>query len=425
MQALRQFDLYQKADEAFRIRTLSGAFVSIMCIVISAILFYSEFISYLQVTRVDTLHVDTGSDYPLSIFIDIVFPGMPCSELHLDVEESTGEQQVDIHKNLAKLPIHETQPATRQQAVLMVRRLEIRLKSVLEKISNEEIGSDDVIDRVQNVQDKIDSLKEEYSISEEDYKVPENYCGSCYGAGEPGECCNTCDNVREAYKLKKWVISDENTIEQCAREKKDNEVYHMTIEGCNIVGHIETSKVSGNFHFAPGASSKQEHLDLHGHTHGHHVHEFSLADLAKFNVSHQIKALSFGDRFPGMINPLDKSENILPGTTGSGMYRYFLKIVPTTYITYEGEKLITNQYSVTQHFKPADMRLSSFSIPGVFFVYEISPIAVTLRETSPSLPTFLTKICAIIGGVVAVAGLFDAIVYQSSKKIKESLGKQY
>ena len=25
-------------------------------------------------------------------------------------------------------------------------------------------------------------------------------CGSCYGAGDEGECCNTCDEVRLAYR---------------------------------------------------------------------------------------------------------------------------------------------------------------------------------------------------------------------------------
>ncbi len=63
-------------------------------------------------------------------------------------------------------------------------------------------------------------------------------------------------------------------------------------------------------------------------------------------------------------------------------------------------------------------------VAGVFFVYDLSPIAVTLRETTPSLLAFFTKVCSIIGGVVAVAGLFDGIIYHSSNKIKQSLGKQ-
>ena len=28
------------------------------------------------------------------------------------------------------------------------------------------------------------------------------YCGLCFGAGKGDECCNTCDNVKQAYRLK-------------------------------------------------------------------------------------------------------------------------------------------------------------------------------------------------------------------------------
>jgi len=37
---------------------------------------------------------------------------------------------------------------------------------------------------------KVEEIKEE--IEEE--------CGSCYGAGEDGECCNSCDDVKRAYQ---------------------------------------------------------------------------------------------------------------------------------------------------------------------------------------------------------------------------------
>ena len=29
-------------------------------------------------------------------------------------------------------------------------------------------------------------------------------CGNCFGAGEPGQCCNTCDDIIQAYKKKRW-----------------------------------------------------------------------------------------------------------------------------------------------------------------------------------------------------------------------------
>lgn len=42
-----------------------------------------------------------------------------------------------------------------------------------------------------------------------------DYCGSCYG-GLPTDtgCCNTCEQVREAYVRKGWSFSDPDGIEQ-------------------------------------------------------------------------------------------------------------------------------------------------------------------------------------------------------------------
>ena len=42
-----------------------------------------------------------------------------------------------------------------------------------------------------------------------------DYCGSCYGAEtEPNECCNTCDEVRLAYRNKGWALDSLKQIEQ-------------------------------------------------------------------------------------------------------------------------------------------------------------------------------------------------------------------
>lgn len=50
---------------------------------------------------------------------------------------------------------------------------------------------------------------------------PSDYCGPCYGGKSPNEngCCNTCQEVRDAYQASGWAISDYDAIEQCAREQ--------------------------------------------------------------------------------------------------------------------------------------------------------------------------------------------------------------
>ena len=41
-------------------------------------------------------------------------------------------------------------------------------------------------------------------------------------------------------------------------------------------------------------------------------------------------------------------------------------------------------------------------LKGVFFMYEISPIKVTLAETQKTFAEFLTGVCAIVGGIFTV-----------------------
>lgn len=47
-------------------------------------------------------------------------------------------------------------------------------------------------------------------------------CGDCYGAGDEGECCDTCDDVWRAYRRKGWVLNDKNDVSQCMREGSTN-----------------------------------------------------------------------------------------------------------------------------------------------------------------------------------------------------------
>lgn len=48
---------------------------------------------------------------------------------------------------------------------------------------------------------------------EEEYDQDEEYCGSCYGAGDDdGECCNICDDVKRACQRKGGWLFKINAI---------------------------------------------------------------------------------------------------------------------------------------------------------------------------------------------------------------------
>jgi len=379
---LKTFDAYPKTMEDFRERTITGATVSIISGVFILWLFISEFVYYLSTEISPQLLVDTSRGEKLRINMDIYFHNIPCSFLSVDAMDISGEHQLDVDHNIFKkrvspdgLPL--SAGPTKQEA------LGVDLRKPI-------IG--------------------------ETKELPADYCGSCYGAIEG--CCNTCDQVQDAYRKKGWAFSGSENIEQCVREGFTEKLQSQLGEGCQVYGYLLVNKVAGNFHLAPGKSFQQHHM---------HVHDLQPFKNLKYNLTHTLNKLSFGKEFPGVINPLDgvfknpPDEAITPG-----MHQYFIKIVPTTYESLSGSMLITNQFSVTEHYKTLKGE-AAHGLPGVFFMYELSPIMVRFTEKRKSFAHFLTGVCAIIGGVFTVAGLFDSFIYHSVRSLKKKveLGKAH
>ena len=126
-----------------------------------------------------------------------------------------------------------------------------------------------------------------------------DYCGSCYSGAPPASnCCNTCEEVRDAYQRNGWSFRDPESIEQCQREGWGKRIEEESHEGCNVHGFFEINKVQGNFHFAPGRSFQQQGA------HVHDLHEFNNP-LYSFDFSHTIHDLSFGKKIENFHNPLD------------------------------------------------------------------------------------------------------------------------
>ncbi len=61
------------------------------------------------------------------------------------------------------------------------------------------------------------------------------------------------------------------------------------------------------------------------------------------------------------------------------------------------------QYSVTSSFRPAVVNgMRQSVLPGVFWVYDLSPFMVDASTYHTPLFEFVTGLCAIIGGVLTV-----------------------
>lgn len=161
-------------------------------------------------------------------------------------------------------------------------------------------------------------------------------------------------------------------------------------EGCRVYGVLDVQRVAGNFHIS---------------VHGLNIFVAQMIfDGAKHvNVSHIIHDLSFGPKYPGIHNPLDGTTRSLHET--SGTFKYYIKIVPTEYRYISKEVLPTNQFSVTEYFSP--MTDFDRTWPAVYFLYDLSPITVTIKEERRSFLHFITRLCAVLGGTFALTGMLD------------------
>ena len=374
---LRRFDAYPKTLEDFRVKTFSGAAVTLVSGFFMLLLLLSELQYYWSTEIHSDLYVDVSQGHKLRINVNVTFPFLPCGFVGLDAIDVSGQRQLNIEHTLLKQRLNKD-------------------------------GS-----FVDTKAEMVDNLGPTEATPNETATLDPNRCESCFGAEvKQGQCCNTCDDIREAYRRKGWAFPADaySTMEQCKRDQSSKKVDFIIGEGCMIYGHLEVNKVAGNFHLSPGSSYEVGHA---------HVHDLAaFGDRSKINVSHTINHLSFGTSYPGQIHPLDNLKVVASKSVSA--FNYYIKIVPTTYINLNGTKVRTNQFSVTRHQKIVGNSGESI-LPGMFVSYELSPMMVQYTEKSRSFLHFLTSVCAIVGGIFTVAGILDAFIYRGAAALKKKI----
>lgn len=369
-----------------------------------------EFIDYRRVTLEPTIIVDRSRGEKLEIDLDITFPRVPCFLLSLDVMDISGERQNDITHDMAK---H-------------------RLSSTGQELEVTRTGQ----------------LKGEAERAAQN-RDP-NYCGSCYGAQAPESgCCNSCDDVRKAYSESGWQFPNPSTIEQCVEENWAENMAKQNTEGCRIVGQVKVNKVVGNLQFTHGNVFTRGHTDLlpylrDGNVHhdfGHIINKFRFTGEMPGQLYHRNQIQKKEDETRKELGIHDPLQGVRAHADNDGsniMYQYFVKVVSTAFVYLGGQNIQTNQYSATEYER--DLKHGNLptkdqhghvtthytnAIPGVFINYEISPMKVVHTETRQSFAHFVTSTCAIVGGVLTVASLIDAAIFNSRKRLmgeKKSYG---
>lgn len=342
---LKKFDVYAKVHDDYKVTTDAGGVISITSLLFMAFLFITEFNTFMNVEVVDHIVVDTTLNQKLPISLNITFPHLRCDEVSVDTVDSTGENQINIHGGLHQIELD----------------------------------------------------KDGWEAPHQPTKVDPDDCFSCLEAEEDGLCCNSCQELKDAYADKGipyYHILD--TAPQC----KDS-------VGCQVFGDVLVNKVGGNVHVALGKSTIRD---------GKHVHEFNMKDVGDgFNTSHVIHKVRFGSSLPGLPSPLEGTSRIV--RQGAGMFHYYIKLVPTLYEA-SGGKLYSNQYAVTDSAKNVMLNKGELTgLPGIFLVYEFNPFMVEKVEKVIPLSHFVTQVCAIIGGVFTTAGLMDDFFYKGMRTL--------
>jgi len=373
-----RLDAFTKTVEDARVRTTSGGLVTITSLIIILYLVWSEWADYRRVVVRPELIVDKGRGEKMEIHMNISFPRIPCELLTLDVMDVSGEVQTGVMHGVSRVRLS---PESEGSKVVEIRALELHEGDAA-------------------------------------HMNPE-YCGECYGAPAPSNarkagCCNTCDEVREAYATVSWSFGRGEGVEQCTREHYAEHLDAQRNEGCRLEGGIRVNKVVGNFHFAPGKSFSNGNM---------HVHDLEnyFKDEAKHDFTHFVHQMRFGPPLPegavsklggvgGVwtnhhLNPLDETEQHTDEKAYN--YMYFIKVVSTAYLPLgwdstkefhlpheytpvgslghgEAGSIETHQYSVTSHKRSVaggsdaaeghkERLHARGGIPGVFFSYVRSP----------------------------------------------------
>ncbi|KAK3359064.1 endoplasmic reticulum vesicle transporter-domain-containing protein [Lasiosphaeria hispida] len=190
-----------------------------------------------------------------------------------------------------------------------------------------------------------------------------------------------------------------------ARWGKTPRLWGAEPDSCRIFGSLELNKVQGDFHITARGHGYMEF--------GEHLNH----DV--FNFSHIISEFSFGAFLPSLANPLDGTTDVATGHFHK--FQYFMSVVPTVYSLGQpgslgSRSIVTNQYAVTEQAREVTDRV----IPGIFFKYDIEPIALNIVESRDGFFVFLIKIINVLSGAL-VAGHWG---FRLSDWVTDILGKR-
>ena len=305
---LRSLDRHTAVSSEFAVRTSSGALLSAATLLAILSLVNSEYAYNLRrLTVVDRVHVNATSPAGLELEFDVTFPRIPCALLAVDAADPTGQGQ-SLHLDRRH---HVWKHRLDRRGKMIGRRSRFELggtmrteehvreaagRAGLEILEGEALEA--AQQKMRQLEQRLGDESGEESGEEGEEPDAEEECGDCYGAGDEGECCPTCDDVKRAYQRRGWHV-DIKTIQQCRFQTPSKAEEG---EGCNVHGKVQLSTGGGNLHIAPGHDLENfgQRQDMFTS-----LLDLMTESLETFDVTHTVNQLKFGPDFPGASHQLD------------------------------------------------------------------------------------------------------------------------
>ena len=448
MEWLKSVHFYRKVPRDLTESTVSGGTISLLSTLVMAYLFFTNFSAYLTVTQTTSIVLDSSDEKKLQLNFNVTLNNLPCRFVSLDIVDVMGTHLQNVSANILKTRVSAggeiigNAPSVARELVHANALTapghdapkfapELDMRTFLEQIKTHKLVMVNFYApwcpwsrRLQPVWEEAygNVVRKPYAADVLMGKA------DCTVAGQ--ELCQkqhihafptvrvyrhhnphshesyVGDRTHEA--IESFVennVHDED--ESQAVQEQQSEVSSGPGEGCMVRGVVLVNRVPGNFH-----------LSAHSKSHSFQGH--------KLNMSHHVESMSFGRALsPTQLrllppevedgyNGLSRTDHYAIGQNAT--LEHYLKVVHTSYQVSSSRVLDTYQYTVNNN-----VYQDGESLPSAVFAYDISPMLVEVREERQAFSAFLTQICAIIGGVFTVTGLFDGAIFHTSNALKRKI----
>jgi hypothetical protein len=470
---LESLHLYRKVPRDLTDATSMGGAISLACAVVMAYLFVSNINDYLKLQSATDVALDDTGEVHMRIFFNITMERLPCQFAVVDVEDIMGTSVTNVSKEILKFKVapdsgHRQEFYIDEQPSIVHEELEPEeLEMHMGQPSELPRLTDDDFERVVKQGDislvafgapwcpwsqRLEPVwrKTYAEMMEKPYAANVRMGRVDCTASDSQSLCHkhhihAFPTIR-IYRHKQlhshenylgdrdsaaFIAFMEESLPKSAKgghrrelppggASSKTEGHDMQGEGCQLTGSLQISRVPGNFRVSAFSES----------------HSFNTRVM---NVSHHVDKLVFG-----AINEAGRLKHVMPIEERSGLFstsfmmhqelatlKHYLKVVPYQYTFLDGETHHTYLYKANYNeYRPrklewfegkADAHVDTALVPNAVFHYDISPVMVVVREETQAFASFVTKICAVIGGIYTVIGLIDNVIYHGGQSIKKAL----